>query len=89
MLYQIGKKFYIKVQGYYKEVEVKVNGDNLDVAPIPNGDEIEVYGFEKVVKPIDMMTNKDELKKELNASNSMPKLGNRTKEENSKYNSRI
>ena len=58
MLYQIGKKFYIKVQGYYKEVDVKVEGDNLDVAPVKNGDEIEIYGFEEVVKPFDMMINK-------------------------------
>lgn len=86
MLYQIGKKFYIKVQGYYKEVNVKVNGDNLDVAPVKNGDEIEVYGFEEVVKPFDMMTDKDEV---IQSLQSAPKFGGRTKEENSKYKSRI
>ena len=86
MLYQIGKKFYIKVQGYYKEVDVKVDGDNLDVAPVPNGDEIEIYGFEEVVKPFDMMINKDEVIQSLNATS---KFGSRNKEENSKYKSRI
>lgn len=86
MLYQIGKKFYIKVQGYYKEVDVKVDGDNLDVAPVKNGDEIEVYGFEEVVKPFDMMIDKDEVIQSLNAT---PKFGSRNKEENSKYKSRI
>ena len=79
MLYKIGKKFYIKVQGYYKEVDVKVDGDNLDVAPVINGDEIEVYGF-------DMMTDKDEVIQSLNATT---KFGSRAKEENSKYKSRI
>lgn len=86
MLYQIGKKFYIKVQGYYKEVDIKVDGDNLDVAPVKNGDEIEVYGFEEVVKPFDMMTDKDEV---IQSLNSTTKFGSRAKEENSKYNSRI
>lgn len=86
MLYKIGKKFYIKVQGYYKEVDVKVDGDNLDVAPVINGDEIEVYGFEEVVKPFDMMIDKDEVIQSLNATT---KFGSRVKEENSKYKSRI
>lgn len=86
MLYKIGKKFYIKVQGYYKEVDVKVDGDNLEVAPVINGDEIEVYGFEEVVKPFDMMTDKDEV---IQSLNSTTKFGSRAKEENSKYKSRI
>lgn len=86
MLYQIGKKFYIKVQGYYKEVDVKVDGDNLDVAPVINGDEIEVYGFQEVVKPFDMKIDKDEV---IQSIKSVPKFGIRNKEENSKYKSRI
>lgn len=40
MLYRIGNKYYVKVQGYYKEVDIKVNGDNLEITP--NGNEIEV-----------------------------------------------
>jgi hypothetical protein len=86
MLYKIGNKFYIKVQGYYKEVDVKVNGNNLDIAPIENGDTIEVYGFEEVVIPFDMMIDKDEVINELKKASE---FGSKKKEENSKYKSRI
>ena len=86
MLYQIRNKFYIKVQGYYREVNVKVDGDNLDVTPMPNGDEIEIYGFEEAVKPIDMITDKDEVIKSLNSST---KLTNKHEEKKLKYSSRI
>lgn len=86
MLYKIDGKFYIKVQGYYREVNVKVDGDNLDVTPMPNGDEIEIYGFEEAVKPIDMITDKDEVIKSLNSST---KLTNKHEEKKLKYSSRI
>ena len=86
MLYKINGKFYIKVQGYYREVNVKVDGDNLDVTPMPNGDEIEIYGFEEAVKPIDMITDKDEVIKSLNSST---KLTNTHEEKKLKYSSRI
>ena len=86
MLYKINGKFYIKVQGYYREVDVKVDGDNLDVTPMPNGDEIEIYGFEEVVIPFDMMTNKDEVIKSLDSST---KLTNKHEEKKLKYSSRI
>jgi hypothetical protein len=86
MLYKIDDKFYVKVQGYYKEVDVKVDGDNLDVNLVPNGDQIEVYGFEKVVIPYDMMIDKDEVIKSLNSST---KFINKREEKKLKYNSRI
>jgi len=86
MLYKIDDKFYIKVQGYYKEVDVKVDGDNLDINLVPNGDEIEVYGFEKVVIPYDMMIDKDEVIKSLNSST---KFTSKHEEKKLKYNSRI
>lgn len=86
MLYKIDDKFYIKVQGYYKEVDVKVDGDNLDINLVPNGDQIEVYGFEKVVIPYDMMIDKDEVIKSLNSST---KFINKREEKKLKYNSRI
>jgi hypothetical protein len=86
MLYKIDDKFYIKVQGYYKEVDVKVDGDNLDINLVPNGDEIEVYGFGKVVIPYDMMIDKDEVIKSLDSST---KFINKREEKKLKYNSRI
>lgn len=86
MLYKIDDKFYIKVQGYYKEVDVKVDGDNLDINLVPNGDQIEVYGFEKVVIPYDMMIDKDEVIKSLDSST---KFINKREEKKLKYNSRI
>lgn len=62
MIYKIDNKFYIKVQGYYKGVDVKFNGDNLDLTP--NGDELEVYNVQEKVTPIDVATTgKDEIEK--------------------------
>lgn len=84
MLYKIGNKFYIKVQGYYKGVDVKINGDDLELTP--NGDEIEIYGFEEVVIPFDMMIDKDEVIKSLNSST---KFTSKHEEKKLKYNSRI
>lgn len=86
MLYKINNKFYIKVQGYYKEVDAKVDGDNLDINLVPNGDEIEIYGFEEVVIPFDMMIDKDEVIKSLNSST---KFTSKHEEKKLKYNSRI
>ena len=86
MLYKIDGKFYIKVQGYYREVNVKVDGDNLDVTPMPDGDEIEIYGFEEVVIPFDMLPDKDEVIKSLNSST---KLTSKHEEKKLKYSSRI
>ena len=86
MLYKINNKFYIKAQGYYKEVDVKVDGDNLDINLVPNGDEIEIYGFEEVVIPFDMMIDKDEVIKSLNSST---KFTSKHEEKKLKYNSRI
>lgn len=84
MLYKIGNNFYIKVQGYYKGVDVKINGDDLELTP--NGDEIEIYGFEEVVIPFDMMIDKDEVIKSLNSST---KFTSKHEEKKLKYNSRI
>lgn len=86
MLYKIGNKFYIKVQGYYKEVDIKVDGDNLDITPVQDSDEIEIYGFEEVVIPFDMMTDKDEVIKSLNSST---KFTSKREDKKLKYNSRI
>jgi len=62
MIYKIDNKFYIKVQGYYKGVDVKFNGDDLDLTP--NGDELEVYNVQEKVTPIDVATTgKDEIEK--------------------------
>lgn len=42
MIYKIKNKYYVKVQGYYKEVRVDKNGDNLDVTPITNAKKLEI-----------------------------------------------
>ena len=84
MLYRIDGKFYIKVQGYYIEVNVNLEGDNLDVTPKSNGEKIEIYGFQKVVEPIDMMTDKDKIIESLKST----RIDNR-KEEKSRFKSRI
>lgn len=42
MIYKIKNKYYVKVQGYYKEVKVDRNGDNLDVTPIKGGKKLEI-----------------------------------------------
>lgn len=47
MLYRVGTKFYIRVQGYYKEVDVSIEGDNLEVKP--NGNEIEISSVKNVI----------------------------------------
>ena len=65
MIYKIDNKFYIKVQGYYKGVDIKFNGDDLDLKP--NGDDLEVYNVQEKVTPIDVATTgKDEIKALLN-----------------------
>jgi hypothetical protein len=38
MVYKINNKYYIKVQGYYKEVEITSHGDSLDIKPITSAD---------------------------------------------------
>ena len=85
MIYKIDDKFYIKVQGYYKEVSVKTDGDNLDISLIPDSETIEVYGFEKVVVPFDTTINKEEL---IQILDTPKKFGSRNKEEHSRYRSR-
>ena len=84
MLYRINGKFYIKVQGYYIEVNVNLEGDNLDVTPKSNGEKIEIYGFQEVVEPIDMMTDKYKIIESLKST----RIDNR-KEEKSRFKSRI
>lgn len=37
MLYKINDKYYIKVQGYYKQVKVTKDGNNLDIQPVTRG----------------------------------------------------
>lgn len=51
MLYKIDDKYYIKVQGYYKEVTVSGRGNNLDIKP-KSGSKIEVAKA-KNVKVVD------------------------------------
>lgn len=63
MIYQIGDKFYLKVQGYYKEVDIKVNGSDLDITL--NGNKIETTRVSDV-KSFDMKINKDNLIQILN-----------------------
>lgn len=46
MIFRIGEKFYIKVQGYYKEVDISIEGNNLAIKP--NGNEIEVSNVKNV-----------------------------------------
>lgn len=58
MLYRIGNKFYVKVGGYYKEVDIKVDGSNLNITP--NGNEIEINDNLKVTS-YDMRVKKDEV----------------------------
>ena len=41
MLYVINGKYYILVSGYYKEVEVKKNGNEYNVEPIKEAKKIE------------------------------------------------
>ena len=43
MVYKIDNRYYIKVQGYYKEVEIIPQGNSFDILPI-NGSKIEVTG---------------------------------------------
>lgn len=70
MLYKIDNKYYIKVQGYYKQVDVKVNGNNLDITP--NGNEIEILNA-KNVEALDTRINKDRIIAEINASKETEK----------------
>ena len=34
MVYKIDNRYYIKVQGYYREVEITPQGDSFDIKPI-------------------------------------------------------
>lgn len=65
MLYRIGNKYYIRVQGYYKEVTIKVKGDNLEITP--NGNEIEVTKVSNA-EMINAQTEKDSIIKSLKTS---------------------
>ena len=65
MIYKINNKFYLKVQGYYKEVDIKVDGDNLDITP--NGNEIETYNVGNV-EVFDVKVNKNNLIQMLNTN---------------------
>jgi len=66
MIYKIDNKFYIKVQGYYKEVDLKIDGDNLDITP--NGNEIEITNVTNV-KVYDMRYNKKDIINEISNKN--------------------
>lgn len=50
MLYKINSKYYIKVGGYYKEVNVTSQSGNLDIKPITDKNaRIEVSRAKNVV----------------------------------------
>lgn len=85
MLYEIDNKFYIKVQGYYKGVDVTVNGNDLEITP--NGEELEVYNVQEFVIPIDMATGKQEVIDKLEKKDEFKDL--RFSEKNHKRSSRI
>ena len=65
MIYKIDNKYYIKVQGYYKEVDISIKGNNLDIKP--NGNEIEASNTLKV-ETFDMRMDTQKLIKELSAN---------------------
>lgn len=49
MVYKIDNKYYIKVQGYYKEVEIIPQSDSFDIKPINSADsKIEVTTVDNV-----------------------------------------
>lgn len=47
MIYVINGKYYILVSGYYKEVEVKKNGNEYNVEPIKEAKKIEASTVKK------------------------------------------
>lgn len=49
MIYDIDGKYYIKVQGYYKEVELRLIGGNFDIKPKNNKIEVTVVKNANVV----------------------------------------
>lgn len=67
MIYVINNKYYILVGGYYKEVDIRVNDNELDV--IPTGRKIEVSGIDDVIS-FNTLTQKDALIKSLKTSRS-------------------
>lgn len=60
MIYKIEDKFYVKVQGYYVEVDISFKDDNLDITPKGNK-RIEVNDVDKVEK-FDMRLDEDKNK---------------------------
>lgn len=49
MVYKINNKYYIKVQGYYREVEIIPQGDSFDIKPMTSADsKIEVTTVDNV-----------------------------------------
>lgn len=85
MLYRIGNKYYVKVQGYYKEVDLKVNGDNLEITP--NGNEIEVTNVSNV-EALDMNYHKENIMKAIEKRNKKSETFETTKKYH-KYESRM
>lgn len=71
MLYKINNKYYIKVQGYYKEVDVSIKGDNLEIKP-NNGLSIEITKV-KNVKVVDMKTENFNRPKEVEKESKFEK----------------
>lgn len=63
MIYKIKNKYYVKVQGYYKEVTVNRKGNDLDVKPVQGAKKLEVTKDIKaiVVNPAKEDFNKRDL----------------------------
>lgn len=53
MLYQIGNKYYLKVQGYYKEVDITIDKDNI-VVKAKRDTRIEMSSVKTPIKTIDI-----------------------------------
>lgn len=71
MIYDINGKYYIKVQGYYKEVELNLSGSNFDIKPKKNKIEITVVKNAKVVN-----INSDDFKRDFRMKRSTRKIEN-------------
>lgn len=78
MVYKIDNKYYIKVQGYYKEVEIIPQGNSFDISPI-KGSKLEVTSVENAElvklesenfeKPVEVEEVKEEIKREKSFNN--------------------
>lgn len=69
MIYDINGKYYIKVQGYYKEVELKLSGSNFDIKPKKN--KIEITGV-KNAKVVNI--NSDDFKRDFRMKRNSAKF---------------